>query len=165
MSISGENLLAGKRILVVDDEPDVVEILKNLLDMCEVVTASSFDAAKNLLESQSFDFAILDIMGVRGFELLPIANKRKIPAVMLTAHAMDIDNTVKSFKEGAALFVPKDEMNNIALFLSDVVEAQKKGKSSWWRWLERFTSHYESRFGPNWKKGDKEFWAKFPHYY
>lgn len=163
--MSEDNLLAGKRILVVDDEPDILRTLEELLNMCDIVSASSFDQAKNLLETQYFDFAILDIMGVRGFELLALAKKRQVPAVMLTAHAMNIENTIKSFKEGAAFFVPKDQVSKIGLFLSDIVEAKEKGKSSWWRWLERFRSHYLSRFGPDWQKNEKEFWEKFPNYY
>ena len=38
-----KSLLDGKRILIVDDEPDVLETLKDLLSACEVVKASSFD--------------------------------------------------------------------------------------------------------------------------
>lgn len=66
------HLLEGKRILIVDDEPDVLETLAELLTICVVKTASTFDQAKTLLESQYFDIAILDIMGVEGYELLKI---------------------------------------------------------------------------------------------
>lgn len=34
-----DNLLDGKRILVVDDEPDILESLEELLAKCEVVKA------------------------------------------------------------------------------------------------------------------------------
>ena len=66
------------RILIVDDEPDVLETLVDLLPMCDVVKASTFDEAKNLLEAQYFDMAILDIMGVHGYELLKISNEKSI---------------------------------------------------------------------------------------
>jgi DNA-binding response OmpR family regulator len=72
-----DKILEGKRILVVDDEPDVLDTLEDLLSMCEVVKASSFEKAKSLLESGPFDFAILDIMGVNGYDLLDIATKKK----------------------------------------------------------------------------------------
>jgi DNA-binding response OmpR family regulator len=62
--MEGKQLLDGKRILVVDDEPDVSETLEGLLFMCELKKAYSFDEGKKLLETQDFDFAILDIMGV-----------------------------------------------------------------------------------------------------
>jgi DNA-binding response OmpR family regulator len=44
--------------------------------MCQVVEATGFGEAKALLDTQSFDMAILDIMGVEGFKLLEIANKK-----------------------------------------------------------------------------------------
>ena len=90
--MSDTKLLDGKKVLVVDDEPDILESLEELLDMCEVVAASTFDEAKELLESQDFHIAILDIMGVDGYRLLDIANKRDVPAVMLTAHALNAGN-------------------------------------------------------------------------
>ena len=49
--MSDTSLLDGKKILIVDDEPDVLEVLTELLDMCEVVTASTFEQAKELLEA------------------------------------------------------------------------------------------------------------------
>src|SRR4030043_2432671 len=81
-------LLNGKRILIVDDEPDVLETLVDLLPMCVVESASDFESAKGLIETRPFDIAILDIMGVDGYHLLEIAGKKKITAVMLTAHAL-----------------------------------------------------------------------------
>ena len=63
--------LEGKRILIVDDEPDVLDTLADLLPMCVVTKASNFEQAKDLLESQYFDMAILDIMGVQGYLQTP----------------------------------------------------------------------------------------------
>jgi len=93
-----KDLLSGKKLIIVDDEPDVLETLEELLDMCELSKAISFDEAKVLLETQEFDLAILDIMGVNGYRLLDIAIKKGITAVMLTAHALTPDNIVKSIK-------------------------------------------------------------------
>ena len=72
------SLLDGKKILAVDDEPDILEALEELLSMCELTKASTFDEAKDLLESMDFDIAILDIMGVDGYALLDIANRRNM---------------------------------------------------------------------------------------
>jgi DNA-binding NtrC family response regulator len=152
------NLLNDKKVLLVDDEVDVLETLEELLSMCHVVKASSFDEAKKYLESQVFDMVILDIMGVDGYRLLDLATKREVLPVMLTAHALSPEDTVKSFKKGAASFVPKDKMKDIATYLTDILEAKEKGKSSWWRWLERFASYYDKKFGPNWRGVDEELW-------
>jgi nucleotide-binding universal stress UspA family protein/CheY-like chemotaxis protein len=148
--------LDGKRILVVDDEPDILETLEELLPMCEVVKTSSFDEAKDLLESQSFDMAILDIMGVNGFELLKLAKARNLLAVMLTAHALSPETTAKAYKEGAASYVPKEKITDIVLYLNDILEAVEKGKNSWWRWFERFGSFYQKKFGASLTKAADE---------
>ncbi len=49
------DLLTGKKVLIVDDEPDVLETLSELLDMCDITEASSFEEAKGLLETQSLE--------------------------------------------------------------------------------------------------------------
>jgi DNA-binding NtrC family response regulator len=154
-------LLNNKRILIVDDEPDVLDTLESLLPMCQVVKATSFGTARELLESEYFDMAVLDIMGVDGYKLLEIAGRSGVIPVMLTAHALSPGDTVKSFKEGAAYFVPKEKMTEIALYLNDVFEAKEQGKSFWWRWFDRFAAYYDRKFGPHWKKVDEEFWDKF----
>ena len=155
-----KNWLNYKRILIVDDEPDILETLEELLPMCDVVKASSFEEAKALLEVQYFDIAVLDIMGVNGYKLLEIANKRKIMAVMLTAHALSPEETVKSYKEGAAYYIPKEKISEIVTYLNDILEAKEEGKNFWTRWLDRFALYYDTKFGPDWKDKEKEFWMR-----
>ena len=160
--MSENTMLEGKKILIVDDEPDIVDALEELLSMCEVSKASTFDEAKELLESQDFDLAILDIMGVDGYKLLNIANRRNITAVMLTAHAFSPDNLVKSIREGAASYIPKEEMARITGFLIDILKAQEEGKNTWGPWQERLpSSYFEKRWGAAWQDTDEEFWEKF----
>ena len=156
--------LDGKRILIVDDEPDVLETLEDLLPECETESADSFEAASEMLETGDYDLTILDIMGVDGYKLLEIATRRGITAVMLTAHALSPQNVARSYKEGAAYYVPKEEMVNITTFLNDILEAKEKGLSTWGRWSERIGTYCERHFGPNWQKDDKIFWDKFPFY-
>lgn len=154
--------LRGKRVLAVDDEPDVLEVLSELLGICEVVTASSYEEGKTLLESQNFDIAILDIMGVDGYGLLEIANQRGIPAVMLTAHAFSADNLVRTIKEGAYSYIPKEEMNDIAGYLVDALEAKRQGANPWASWQEKLpSSYFERRWGATWKNTDSAFWQTF----
>ena len=160
--MSESSSLEGKKVLIVDDEPDILQVLEELLSMCHIVEASTFDEAKKLLESQHFDFAILDIMGVDGYGLLEMAKKRNITAVMLTAHALTPDNVVRSIKEGAASYIPKDEISNIADFLNDILEAKKEDKNPWGPWQERLpSSYFEKRFGAAWRDKDKDFWDTF----
>lgn len=160
--MSKDELLEGKRVLVVDDEPDVLETLDDLLPMCHVVKASTFQEAKKLLETQPFDLAIFDIMGVSGYELLELANRNEVISIMLTAHALSVENTIKSYKQGAASYLPKDEMSEIKVYLTDILEAKEKGENFWWRWMDRLGSLYDRKFGPDWKEKDKSFWNNFP---
>jgi DNA-binding response OmpR family regulator len=155
-----DDILKGKKILIVDDEPDVLDTLEEILSMCEVVKATTFEEAKKLLETQRFDMAVLDIMGVNGYDLLDIAVAKKTTAVMLTAHALSPEDTVKSFKCGAAFYVPKDKMADMANVLSGVLEAQKKGKSTWIPFMGWAEAYYNAKFGPKWEACDMEFWKK-----
>lgn len=159
-----KDLLKGKRILLVDDEPDVLDTLADLLPVCDTVKASNFKAARDYLETEYFDLAILDIMGVEGYRLLDIANQRKVTAVMLTAHALSPENIVKSFQEGAASYLPKEEMVNIASYLDDILEAQEQGKSTWGQWYDRMGTFFEKKFGSQWQDDEKDFWDRFPFY-
>jgi DNA-binding NtrC family response regulator len=158
-----KSLVEGKRILIVDDEPDVLDTLEELLSMGKVKKCTTFEEAKTLLETEKFDIAVLDIMGVDGYELLKLANRKKVLSVMLTAHALSPENTVKSFKEGAALYVPKDKIADIVTYLEDVLEAKDKGKSTWWRWIDRFAAYYDEKFEKDWQYRDKNFWKGFPY--
>ncbi|UCH21625.1 MAG: response regulator [Deltaproteobacteria bacterium] len=154
-------LLKGKKILIVDDEPDVLELLTELLDMCRIDTASSFEEGKNLLESESYDITILDIMGVKGFELLEIARQQRIPALMLTAHGLSEENLKKSAEKGAFYYAPKEKMDEIELFVADVLEAIENINSPWVKWFERLAGFYDGRFhGTNWREQEREFWEK-----
>jgi DNA-binding response OmpR family regulator len=157
-SVTESDLLKGKRVLIVDDEPDVIEALEEVLSECRIIKASSFSEGKALLESQNPDVAILDIMGVNGFKLLDIANERKIVAVMLTAQALSPESTIKAYRRGAAFFVPKDEMAKITVFLNDVLRAKEKGENYWATWLDSLGAYYDKKFGPSWKDKDREFW-------
>jgi len=159
-----EQILVGKKILIVDDEPDVLDTLEDLLAMCEVTRAAGYSEAEKYLSQQPFDLAVLDIMGVSGYELLEIAVKHEVPAVMLTAHALTPENIVKSHKEGAAYFLPKEKMADIASYLADVFEARDRGENTWDRWLDRLSNYCEKTFGAKWMDPDKDFWDKFPFY-
>ncbi len=158
------DILNGLRVLIVDDEPDVLETLQDLLPMCHTTCAGSFEEAREALEKQEFDLAILDIMGVSGYELLSICRRKGIPAVMLTARALSADDVKKSFTEGAAYFLPKEEMVNIASFLAEIMSARAAGRNTWSGWYKRLASFCERTFGPDFKKKDSDFWDKITYY-
>ena len=105
--MSMESPLKGKIVLAVDDEPDVLDTLEALLDMCQVVKKTNYDDAVEYLNTGSPDLAILDIMGVNGFELLKLCVAKKIDAVMLTAHAFSVESLKKYLDLGARANLPK----------------------------------------------------------
>ena len=155
------DIVKGKRVLIVDDEKDVLETLTELLEICRLDTASSFEQGKELLESKYYDVAVLDIMGVKGYELLKIANSRNTPALMLTAHALSEEDLKKSAEEGAAYYAPKDRITDIALFVADVLEAIEEKKTAWTKWFDRLGGFFDKRFGgTDWRKKEKDFWEK-----
>jgi DNA-binding NtrC family response regulator len=160
-----EDILEGKKILIVDDEPDVLETLEEMLDMCLIDTAPDYETAKKFLEKNKYDIAILDIMGVRGYDLLELANEKGIPSLMLTAHALSPDNLVKSIKKGAKSYVPKDKITDIDLYLTDIISEQEEGDKKQGRWFARLRPFFDKKFGKDWKKEHQEFWDDFDSKY
>ena len=155
------SILKGKDILAVDDEQDILEILDEELAEYGVIldTASSYEEGAHKLGSFSYHLAILDIMGVRGFDLLELAVKKKVPVVMLTAHAVSPESLKKSIELVARAYLLKDQLLNVAAFIEDVL--QLNYQFGWLRSIEKLGGYFGKRFGPDWRKTEKEFWEKF----
>lgn len=154
--------LRDRTILAVDDEPDVLETLIELLeDGADAVvhTATGFQEARQLLYSHNYDIVILDIMGVRGFELLEIARHRGFPAIMLTAHALNPEALKKSIEMGAKAYLPKTCLPDIGPFLEDVL--QLSYRSVWRKAIDKVLTLFDRQFGSEWQKSEKEFWTDF----
>ena len=154
--MSKESPLKGKVVLVVDDEPDVLTTVEEILDNCEVQKAQDFDTALQLILNNTYDIVVLDIMGVNGFELLKNSVARGFPTLMLTAHAMTPESLKESIKLGAVSFLPKELMTDLQELLEDVVLSG--GKRLWWlKTLEKAGPYFDKKFGPGWKDKDKLF--------
>ena len=74
-----------------------------------------------MLEATNYDVVILDIMGVRGFDLLDLAVKKKIRVAMLTAHALSPEALKKSVELGARAYLPKEKLGEIVVFIGGCV--------------------------------------------
>ncbi len=160
-----DEILKGKRILIVDDEPDILETLVEILDMCFIDSAPNFETAQKFLNRNQYDLAILDIMGVNGYELLKMTNEKGIPALMLTAHAVSPENLVKSITGGARSYVPKDKISEIDVFAADVLQTVRDGSVRQMAWFGKLEPFFERRFGKGWKESHKEFWKAFAKKY
>ncbi len=150
-----ESPLKDKIILVVDDEPDVLDTVEEELDMCMIHKATDYDTALQYLLSYTYDAVVLDIMGVDGFELLKTSVSRGFPTLMLTAHAITPEALKRSIRIGAVSFLPKEKISEIADFLEDAI--QDGGKPTWIKFFDRLGTYFNKRFGPDWKEKDKFF--------
>lgn len=159
----GNNQLQnGQKILVVDDEIDILETLEELLeDMFTVDTASSFEEAVACLKNNTYHVAVLDIMGVRGYDLLEATHALRIPTLMLTAHALSPDNLKKSIELGADAYIPKDKMVDISLYVEDVLNSRKNISKTKFKWFSRLKPLFNEFFGEGWTDPEKDFWDTF----
>jgi len=104
----------GKRILIVDDEPNIVLSLEFLMkrEGYEVATAGDGDAALDALAAHTPDLVILDVMlpKMNGFEVCRRVRAdprwKALPILMLTAKGRDSEVS-KGLGLGADLYVTK----------------------------------------------------------
>ncbi len=149
-----ERFLKNKKILIVDDEPDILSIISEEIfesyPDTQLDTANNYENAVALLKSEIYDLVILDIMGVRGFDLLQIAVERKFKVAMLTAHALSPEALKQSYDMGAMAYLPKDKLGELIPFLENVL--QNDYKSAWSNLLTKLDSYYTEKFqSPDWK--------------
>lgn len=109
-------ILAGKRVLVVDDEPETRELLRFVIEQCdsEVHTAANADEAITFLEAGVFNLLISDVgmpgedghALVRRVRKLPPDRNGRVPALALTAYARGEDRT-RALKAGFNMHLAK----------------------------------------------------------
>jgi response regulator RpfG family c-di-GMP phosphodiesterase len=105
-------MIEGSRILLVDDTPEVIQLLSDFLlpYNCEVFAASSGKEALELLSSQNIEIAVLDIKlpDTDGLALLDAVKLHDptIAAVMITGYH-DPDLIIQAMKRGASDFLMK----------------------------------------------------------
>ncbi len=117
-------------ILVVDDDPDIQEVLKDRLESLgyRVLVASGGKEGLDFLEKQSPQIVLLDIEmpGMSGLDVLKEIRLREIDVtvVMITAYGT-IERAVQAMKEGAYDFIPKPfEPEHIALTVRKALERE-----------------------------------------
>ena len=157
--------LKGKRILVVDDEDDILATIGEILEEAQVDTARNYKDASLKINENHYDLAVLDIMGVDGLKLLEEAVEREIPAVMLTAHAINPEMLMASIDKGAIAYLPKEKLSELDELLGQILSAHEKGEPSWKLLFDLLGEYFEERFGADWKKKDREFWSEFSRGY
>jgi CheY-like chemotaxis protein len=158
-----ESILNGLRILAVDDEPDVLVVLQDEIlgaaPKCKFEKATTYEEAANKLESQTYDIVILDIMGVRGFDLLDLAVKRNFRVAMLTAHALTPEALKRSFEKKARAYLPKEKLGEIVPFLEDIMKYEYL--PGWKRLLEKLKVFFDNKFESDWEKKTGLQWQEW----
>jgi phosphate regulon transcriptional regulator PhoB len=107
-------MMKTRNVLVVDDEPDIVELVSYNLtkEGFEVSSASDGEEALNRIRKDGFDFLILDLMlpGIQGMELCRILRSdpktKDLPIIMLTAKGEEVDR-VLGLEIGADDYITK----------------------------------------------------------
>jgi CheY-like chemotaxis protein len=158
-----ESILNGKTILAVDDEPDVLLLLEEEVleaaPKCRLEKATTYDEAIKKLESQNYDVVILDIMGVRGFDLLEVAVRKNLRVAMLTAHAFTPEALKRSFEMKARAYLPKEKLGEIVPFLEDVLKYDYL--PGWKRLMKKLEGYFKVRWGEYWQKAEANFGEDF----
>jgi response regulator RpfG family c-di-GMP phosphodiesterase len=102
---------AYAKILIIDDEPNVLSVLYSLLcDRYECKTASCAAEALELFREEQFDLILSDIMmpGMSGLELLEIIKQSEdSPTVILISGNLNIQSAIDSMRRGAYDYVTK----------------------------------------------------------
>ena len=118
-------------ILVVDDDPDFLVIIRQILERkgFTVETAPSAEKAMSLLNERFYNTAILDISlpDADGTELLPriIEQHPEIIAIMLTGHS-SVRNAVQSLNRGAFAYLEKPvDTENLLSVINRGLEKQR----------------------------------------
>jgi phosphate regulon transcriptional regulator PhoB len=102
------------KILIVDDEPDIVDLVSYNLkkDGFRVTTASDGEAALHKIRKDRFDLVVLDLMlpGIQGVELCRIIRNdpktAATPIIMLTAKGEEVDRVI-GLESGADDYMTK----------------------------------------------------------
>jgi two-component system response regulator PilR (NtrC family) len=100
------------RILIVDDEPDIRELLEITLGRMSLATNSAKDlaSARHLLSTEHFNLCLTDMRlpDGDGIELVEYIQKeyRQMPVAVITAHGTT-ETAIKALKSGAFDFVSK----------------------------------------------------------
>ncbi len=130
--------MANRRILIVDDEPDFLEVMRTRLEASDydVTTAANGEEALSYVKNSKPDAVLLDIMmpGMDGLEVLRKIRKMdaSLPVYIITAFSTD-ERFKAANKLGASGFIVKTddltkEVDNITSALDMSARFHKKGK-------------------------------------
>jgi CheY-like chemotaxis protein len=102
-----------KKIMVVDNEPDIVDLTRTVLELggYQVVAAHSGEECLRLLEKENVDLVLLDIMmpGMSGWDVFNRINKKSTGIKVAFMSVLEISDKRKQvlIEEGLADYIMK----------------------------------------------------------
>lgn len=98
------------KILIAEDEAAIANLVRTVLTDAgyRCIWAPNGNQAADLLEQESFDLALLDIMlpGADGYELLDYCKALEVPVIFLTARG-EVEDRVRGLRRGAEDYLTK----------------------------------------------------------
>ena len=106
-----EPLRARARVLVADDEPEIRNVLTDLLGAaCECVSVGSAEEALEVLGARRFDLVVSDIMmpGMSGLEMIPHVRAASPEAVVIMISGVQtVESAIDALRAGAFDYIMK----------------------------------------------------------
>ena len=113
VSQSGKAAVSKPRVLVVDDEADLLEVIADTVGKklnCRLVTAKNVAQARKVLETQKIDLLLTDVNLPDGDGMMLLSvlhlHQPQADAIVMTGQA-NMDEAIEAMREGASDFVPK----------------------------------------------------------
>jgi len=120
--------------LIVDDEPDILELLDITLGRMAIDTRKAGDlkAAQDLLQNEHYDLCLTDMRlpDGNGIELVELINQNhpELPVAVITAHG-NMDSAVQALKAGAFDFVSKPvDLQMLRRLVQTALKLEQTGK-------------------------------------
>ena len=120
--------LNGKRILAVDDDPDLLEVLEEEILAAypdfNVEKAFTFPQAVEKMIWVNYDAVILDITSSYGFKLLQLAQSRHLHVGLLTTYPILPGHPRLPAQMAARAFLSKERLEDVVSFLDKIMDGK-----------------------------------------
>lgn len=123
--------MSNKRVLIIDDEPDIRELLDITLGRMQLATdcAENIAQAKLFLQQHTYDLCLTDmhLPDGKGLELVEFIqhNFPRLPVAVITAHG-SIDTAIESMKAGAFDFISKPvDLNVLRKLVNTAIQSSQ----------------------------------------
>ncbi len=146
-----DSIMKHKRVLGVAGEMDSLSILEEEIlgacPECRFDKATTFEMGVQYLASYTYDLVVLDIVAVRGSDLLDQVLVRNFPAVVLMDNAAPPEVLERFMASGARALLTKEKLKEIVPTIEQVIRIECMPK--WKRALRKLRGDFQPWFCPN----------------